>query len=120
MKMFGVSLLALGALAGCAKSTHMMSPSASSLPPSSGREIRVTTAGFEPGTVTATAGEPCTLMVMRTTDTTCAREFVMDEHGVREPLPLNQRVRIVFTHDRPGEVHFSCDMGMMAGSVMVR
>ncbi len=118
---WAAALLFVPIAAGCGRSTHMSAPSAvSNDGPTGQQQILVTARGFEPAAIAATAGVPCTLMVTRTTDMTCAKEFVMPMHGIRRSLPLGQPVQIVFTHTQPGEVPFACGMGMMGGSVMMR
>ncbi len=112
--------LALVAVSGCNNPAHMMSPAPSAMAAPASGGILVTAHGFEPATVVATAGVPCTLMVKRVTDMTCAQEFVMDEHGIRRPLPLGEPVPVVFTHLQPGEVRFTCGMGMVSGRVIMK
>lgn len=120
MRGIGISTLMLVGLAGCGHSSSMMSPTGTRLAPVAGQQVLVTSTGFAPATITASVGVPCTLMVTRTTDMACAREFVMPMHGIAQPLPLGQPVQIIFTHMEPGEVPFTCQMGMMNGTVMVR
>ena len=81
--------------------------------------ISVTEKGFEPAVVKVAAGKPATLVVTRTTDRTCARDFVMSSHGIRKQLPLNQPVEIVFTPERTGDLRYACAMDMIAGTVRV-
>jgi plastocyanin domain-containing protein len=83
-------------------------------------KITVTKNGFEPPTVKARAGQPLTLVVTRTTDVTCATEFVLPEEDLNVPLPLDQPVTIAFTPKQPGKLRYSCAMKMIFGDIEVR
>lgn len=90
----------------------------------SGRvEVRVTDRGFEPNRIAAQVGKPLTLVITRTSDQTCATEIVFaggeTQAGSKPtPLPLNQKVEVVYTPARKGEIRFGCGMGMMVGGVL--
>jgi plastocyanin domain-containing protein len=82
-------------------------------------EIKVTDNGFEPDPITLKRGEPVLLKVTRTTDNTCATDFVLDEHHINQKLPLNETVSIRFTPDKGGELKYGCAMGKMVGGRFV-
>ena len=110
--LWGSAVLAL--LAGCASASRQGAVD-------NGRiAISVTENGFEPATVTVTAGKPVTLVVTRKTAQTCATDLVMPAHGINQPLPLGQAVEITFTPDKPGELNYACAMGMYKGKIVVR
>lgn len=83
-------------------------------------KIAVTGKGYEPWRVRAWKGVPLTLVVTRTTDTTCATELVLPEYGISEKLPLGQPVTITFTPTRAGELRYACAMNMIQGVIDVR
>jgi plastocyanin domain-containing protein len=113
-KSSGLWLLSgLLALAGCAGTAQ------APVPPGA-VAISVTEKGFVPAEVTVRKGEPVTLVVTRKTNRTCATEFVMKSHGIREALPLNQAVEIRFTPTETGEIRYACGMDMIAGKVIVQ
>src|SRR5436190_1673929 len=68
--------------------------------------ISVTENGFEPTPITVSKGEPLTLVVTRKTDSTCAKQIVLDEEKIKKDLPLDQQVRITFTPRRAGELTY--------------
>jgi plastocyanin domain-containing protein len=107
----GFLLVLTFVLAGCAS------------PPVSGGPQRVTLTvtekGFEPAVVKVRAGSPVTLMVTRRTERTCATELVLKEHGINQPLPLNQAVEITFTPTQSGDLTYACAMDMYRGTVHV-
>jgi plastocyanin domain-containing protein len=83
-------------------------------------KITVTRNGFEPPTVKARVGQPLTLVVTRTTDVTCATEFVLPEENLDVPLPLGEPVTITFTPRHAGKLRYSCAMRMIFGDIEVR
>ena len=76
-------------------------------------EIKVTEEGYVPSPVTLKKGEPVTLKVTRTTERTCATEFILDEHNINEKLPVNEEVTIKFTPTEAGELRYGCHMDKM-------
>jgi plastocyanin domain-containing protein len=82
-------------------------------------QITVGENGFEPSVVTVHRGELVTLVVTRKTEKTCATEFVMKEHNINQPLPLNQAVTITFTPDKTGDLGYACAMDMYRGTIRV-
>lgn len=82
-------------------------------------QVTVTSKGFEPATIPVRVGQPVVLVVTRTTDRTCAKEFVIADRKLRKALPLNRAVEIRFVAEKPGPVRFACGMGMVAGKLVV-
>jgi plastocyanin domain-containing protein len=81
--------------------------------------IVVTSNGFEPALIPVKAGQPVVLVVTRTTDRTCVKEFVIADRKIKKALPLNRAVEIRFTAVKPGTVRFACGMDMVAGKLVV-
>lgn len=81
--------------------------------------LAVTAAGFEPASVTVRRGEPLTLIITRTTDATCAKDIVMPEHDIHEPLPLGQPVTVTFTPRKSGTLKYGCGMNQMISGVLL-
>jgi hypothetical protein len=82
--------------------------------------ITVTSAGFEPGRITVPAHQPVTLAFTRTEASTCVREVVFPELGIRKDLPLNGTVVLTIPAQPARELSFACGMGMYRGAVLVR
>jgi plastocyanin domain-containing protein len=74
-------------------------------------EMAVTQNGFEPAHVKVKQGEKVRFVVTRKTDRTCAKEIVIDGHGVREALPLDKPVTVEFTPATSGELRYQCGHG---------
>ena len=53
-------------------------------------EMKVTDEGFVPSKVKVQKGEKVRFLVTRTTDSTCAKEIVIKEAGINQPLPLDK------------------------------
>ena len=114
MKGILVVLVGLAFVAGCAGEKGKAAGDSNRV------AIAVTENGFEPKTVTVTAGRPVTLVVTRQTDKTCATELVMEEQHINQKLPLGTPVEITFTPQKPGELIYACGMDMYHGKVIVK
>jgi hypothetical protein len=64
-------------------------------------------------------GERIRLVLMRRTDDTCAREFILKEFLVWRRLPLNEEDAETFTTGRTGALSFRCLEGAVSGSFNV-
>lgn len=119
-------VLSLSGLAGCEKPSAAQaasaSPAASTAPgPVLGRlvEIVASSEGYSPAKIEAKAGEQLTLRVTRKTKSECLSEIVIPSLGVRKALPIDVPVDIPVKVDQPGEIKFSCGMGMVSGKINV-
>ena len=112
---FRILALTLGvaSLAGCGQAPGQKGVATDAI------TIHVTEKGFEPPVIKVPAGRPVYLEVTRKTDRTCAKEFVMAEYHINQPLPLNQAVTISFTPDKAGELRYACGMDMFSGRIVV-
>jgi plastocyanin domain-containing protein len=82
--------------------------------------VEVTSKGFVPDTIVATAGRPLVLEVTRRTDRTCAREIVIKAMGVNQKLPLDQSVIVRIVPKKKGPMRFACGMDMITGVILVK
>jgi plastocyanin domain-containing protein len=82
-------------------------------------EVTVTSDGFQPAEIKTRAGEPLRLVITRKTDRTCAKEVVIKDLGVHEPLPLNQAVTVDITPRKDGQLRYGCAMDMITGVILV-
>ncbi len=81
-------------------------------------EMKVTEDGFVPNRIAVKVGETVQLEVQRVTDETCAKEILITDTTVNEPLPLNGVAKVTYTASKPGNVKFGCGMDMMVGGVI--
>jgi plastocyanin len=82
-------------------------------------EMKVTEDGFVPSKVKALKGEKVRLVVTRKTERTCAKEIVIKDAGINQPLPLNKAVTVEFTPKKSGEIRYACGMDMISGIVFI-
>jgi plastocyanin domain-containing protein len=82
-------------------------------------QMQVTGDGFVPARVKAKKGEKVRFVITRMTDRTCAKEIVMTELGINQPLPLEKPVTVEFTPKKSGELKYACGMDMITGVVFV-
>jgi plastocyanin domain-containing protein len=81
-------------------------------------ELSVTKAGFVPAQIKVKVGRPVKLMVTRKIEQTCAKDIVIKDYGIQQPLPLNQTVEVAFTPIKAGSSRFACAMDMIAGTIV--
>ena len=115
MKTAGVTLMLSVLVAGFA----LAAPPPKSAIPERRIAIRVTSRGFEPAVIRVRSGRPLVLVVTRTTERTCAKEIVIAERKIRQPLPLNRAVEVRLTPEKPGSLRFACGMDMISGRLVV-
>jgi plastocyanin domain-containing protein len=82
-------------------------------------EMAVTDNGFEPSKVKANKGEKLRLVVTRKTESTCAKEIVIKDAGINQPLPLNKPVTVELTPKKSGEIRYACGMDHVSGVVFI-
>ncbi|HZH18261.1 MAG TPA: cupredoxin domain-containing protein [Archangium sp.] len=83
-------------------------------------ELTVTSKGFEPADVKVKAGHPVRLVVTRKTDKTCAKEIILDDLGINQPLPLDTPVTVEFTPSESGTLRYACAMDHVSGLVTIQ
>ena len=81
--------------------------------------VAVARSGYTPASIIAPAGKPVTLIFRRTDDVGCGDEVVFPKQNIRKPLPLNQDVSVTITPTGPGEISFTCGMGMFKGALVI-
>ena len=81
--------------------------------------MTVTDNGFQPSKVKAKKGEKLRFVVTRKTESTCAKEIVVKDHGINTPLPLGKAVTVEFTPKKSGEIRYACGMDHISGVVFI-
>jgi plastocyanin len=82
-------------------------------------DVAVTDDGFVPSKIKVKKGEKVRLNVTRKTDGTCAKEIVIKDHGINQPLPLGKTVTVELTPSKSGEIRYACAMDHIAGVLFV-
>ncbi len=75
--------------------------------------------GFQPASLQLKPGIPAQITFLRTDDKTCGKEVLFEELGIRKDLPLGKEILVEFTPNKP-EYDFSCGMGMLHGTAIVK
>lgn len=82
--------------------------------------VALTERGYEPAGFRLRRGVPARVTFTRKVSATCATEVMLPEYGIRRALPLDEPVVVEFTPKKSGEFTFSCGMGMVKGTLVVR
>jgi plastocyanin domain-containing protein len=113
-----LAALAMGALPAAARAEGAGQPGRVASA-AAAHEIAVTSDGFVPATIRVKRGEPVKLVVTRKTERTCAKEIVIKDYAIHQPLPLDKPVTVQFTPKKSGQVRYACGMDMIAGVLIV-
>ncbi|MFN2495116.1 MAG: sulfite exporter TauE/SafE family protein [Pseudonocardiaceae bacterium] len=81
--------------------------------------ITASTGSYSPRNVQIRAGLPTTLVVRSEDAQGCVRSFLVPSRGVDEVLPEQGETRIDLGVLPPGQVAYSCGMGMYTGTITV-
>jgi plastocyanin domain-containing protein len=81
-------------------------------------EMAVTEQGFVPATVAVKKGQTVQLVITRKTDSTCAKDILVEGTDIHQQLPLNKPVTVSFTPEKSGELRYGCGMNKMVGGVL--
>ena len=117
----GWSLVALAA-AGCASQRPWGRAGLVTASASREVDIEVSQRGFSTTSVPVRVGETVEIVFTRTTERTCAKRVVVSLDAgqrVERALPVGAKVALTLHDDRPGELGFSCSMGMYGGVIDV-
>lgn len=82
--------------------------------------VALTERGYEPVSFRLRRGVPARVTFARKVSATCGTEIMLPEYGIRRHLPLDEAVVVEFTPKKAGEFTFSCGMGMLRGTVVVK
>jgi plastocyanin domain-containing protein len=82
--------------------------------------VALTERGYEPAGLRLRRGVPARITFTRKVSATCATEVMLPEYGIKRALPLDEPVVVEFTPKKSGEFTFSCGMGMLRGTMIVK
>ncbi|MDP9002508.1 MAG: cupredoxin domain-containing protein [Myxococcota bacterium] len=107
----------------CGKKSEATGEPGSTLDLSAGARVIVAEHGFTPSSLIlqkGAAGSTVPVTFVRTTETTCAKEVVLPDVGIKKELPLNTPVTIDVPADAARTLTFQCGMAMYKGVLIVR
>ena len=118
------ALLTLSIAASCSKEGDSKAQAEPVVPPAPPGvqqvSVKVDSKGFAPSEVKLEKGKPASLVFVRTTDQTCAKQVVFPELKIEKELPLNTPVRIDVPTGDARSLTFQCGMGMYKSAVLVQ
>ncbi|KAA9327678.1 cupredoxin domain-containing protein [Hymenobacter busanensis] len=89
--------------------------------PSGVQEVAITVkGGYSPDVIEVERGKPVQLNFYRAEENSCSEELLMPDFGVRRDLPAFQTTQIELLPQQPGRFDFTCGMGMLRGSLVVK
>jgi plastocyanin domain-containing protein len=121
-RQFAGAVLCLLALQGCSKSESAPKANVTFPPAAPGvqqAQVIVDATGFQPSQVRLEKGKPASVVFVRTTESTCAKDVVFPELKVEKPLPLDTPVAIEIPTGEERTLAFQCGMGMYKSAVVI-
>jgi plastocyanin domain-containing protein len=82
--------------------------------------VALTEKGYEPTSLKLRRGVPAQVTFIRKVSATCGTEIVIADYNIKRALPLNEPILMEFTPKKSGTFAFTCGMGMLRGSLIVR
>lgn len=79
--------------------------------------INITSRGYSPDYFRVQSGKPVNVTVTNTGAYSCASAFRIPDYGIAANLRPGQSKTFTFTPARPGQITFSCSMGMYTGVI---
>jgi plastocyanin domain-containing protein len=83
-------------------------------------KIIVRANGYKTEVNTLKAGIPTELTLVTNNVYSCARSFTIPSYNISKVLPPTGEVKIEFTPQTPGQLFFSCSMGMYTGHFLIK
>ena len=75
--------------------------------------------GYTPDTIVVERGKPVRLVFRREETSPCSEQVVFDAFKKNAQLPEGKPVAMEFTPTAPGSYPFTCQMGMLRGTLVV-
>ncbi|MCI1187564.1 cupredoxin domain-containing protein [Hymenobacter sp. DH14] len=97
-------------------------PVASAMSSSGGvQEVDITVkGGYSPDVIEVERGKPVRLNFYRDEENSCSEELLMPDFNIRRGLPAFKTTGIDLLPQQPGRFEFTCGMGMLRGSLLVK
>jgi plastocyanin domain-containing protein len=82
--------------------------------------VALTEKGYEPTSLKLRRGIPAQVTFIRRVAATCGTQIVIADYNIKRALRLNEPVLVEFTPKKTGTFAFTCGMGMLRGSLIIR
>lgn len=76
--------------------------------------------GYSPEIISIPVNKTTKINFFRKDSNSCLEEIVIPHFKVRKFLPLNQKITIEITPQKPGNYEFVCGMNMFHGKIIVK
>jgi len=76
--------------------------------------------GYDPDRIAVEAGRPVRLLFNRQETAACSERVEFPDFGISRTLPTGETIAIDLPAPEPGEYGFSCQMGMLRGTLVAR
>ncbi|SDY67547.1 cupredoxin domain-containing protein [Hymenobacter psychrophilus] len=95
---------------------------ASAVSSSSGvQEVDITVkGGYSPDIIEVERGKPVQLSFYRDEENSCSEELLMPDFSIRRDLPAFKTTLVELLPEKAGTFTFTCGMGMLRGSLVVK
>lgn len=85
------------------------------------QEVAITVkGGYSPAIIEVERGKPVQLTFYRDEENSCSEELLMPDFSVRRDLPAFKTTLIELLPQQVGTYEFTCGMGMLRGSLIVK
>lgn len=85
------------------------------------QEVAITVkGGYSPAVIEVERGKPVQLSFYRDEENSCSEELLMPDFSVRRDLPAFKTTSVELLPQQPGTFEFTCGMGMLRGSLVVK
>ena len=85
------------------------------------QEVAITVkGGYSPAIIEVERGKPVQLNFYRDEENSCSEELLMPDFSVRRDLPAFKTTRVELIPQQSGTYEFTCGMGMLRGSLVVK
>lgn len=76
--------------------------------------------GYSPAVIEVAKGQPVQLSFYRDEENSCSEELLLPDFNIRRDLPAFQTTLVELLPQQAGTFPFTCGMGMLRGSLVVK
>ena len=85
------------------------------------QEVDITVkGGYSPDVIEVERGKPVQLSFYRDEENSCSEEVLFPDFNIRRNLPAFKTTLVELLPQQPGRFDFTCGMGMLRGSLVVK
>ncbi|RSK45498.1 cupredoxin domain-containing protein [Hymenobacter rigui] len=85
------------------------------------QEVAITVkGGYSPDVIEVEHGKPVQLSFYRDEENSCSEELLMPDFNIRRDLPAFKTTLVELLPQQTGKFEFTCGMGMLRGSLVVK